>query len=193
MAKSLPCESTSNKCRLYRSVRVGPVTACILILCLSFLLIHGISLAWSNVISLNSPRKVTSDSTTLTGFPKYIAQGQYTMYQSLPNITKAIDKIYGTAGNHSPAFDFSMHYGSIGDGFVPGFMPPQNPLSFIYTHSNISICLLYGMGGLSNVSAGLDFEGLAQISACSNGIFSSLQFSSTACLQWRPTIDERFY
>jgi len=47
------------------------------------------------------------------------------------------------------------------------------------------------MGGLSNIFAGPDFEGPEQITACNDDISLSLSFSSTACLQSRPTIDEQ--
>ena len=106
------------------------------ILCLGYavLLIPGMSFAWSNVPKLYSPKKVTSDNATLTGFPKYVAQGQQTMAST----KDVIDAMYGTADNHSPAFDFLMHYDSSGTGYVPNSMPPGTPLSFRNTLSTIS-------------------------------------------------------
>lgn len=120
---------------IYRPIWAGRMTAGILILSFSLFLVHGLAFGWSNVPSLNSPYKITSDYATITGFPKYIAQGQ----QTKDSTNDVIDSMYGTADNHSPAFDFLMHYDYTGTGYVPTNMPPSTPLHFLNTLSTISV------------------------------------------------------
>ncbi len=106
-----------------------------LLLTFASVLLPGLSFAWSDVASLNSPKKVTSDHATLMGFPKYIAHGQ----QTVSSTEDIVDQMYGSPGNHSPAFDFLMHYDTSGTGYVPASMPPGTPLSFTNTLSTISV------------------------------------------------------
>jgi hypothetical protein len=120
---------------LFRQIPCTRGMARTLFLAFSLLLVPVMSFGWSDVPSLNSPNKVTSDNTTLTGFPKYIAQGQ----QTKDSTTDIIDAMYGTAGNHSPAFDFLMHYDYSGTGYVPNNMPPNNPVHFNNTLSTVSM------------------------------------------------------